>query len=94
MSELKKREDIEDKYKWKVDKIYSDIKSWEKDFEAEKKEAIKLKDYSGKINNGEVILEYLKLNEQVSRKVEKLFMYAHLKSDEDTTNTTDRKSVV
>ena len=88
MSELKKRSEIDDKYKWKVDKIYSNITDWEKDFEEVKKEAVKLKDYNGKIKNGETILEYLKVNEQVSRKVEKLFIYAHLKSDEDTTNNT------
>lgn len=88
MSELKKREEIDDKYKWKIDKVYKNIEEWEKDFEKVKKEAIKLQDYSKKLNNGETILEYLKLNEKVSRKVENLFIYAHLKSDEDTSNAT------
>ncbi|WP_294372788.1 oligoendopeptidase F [uncultured Clostridium sp.] len=88
MSELKRREDIDEKYKWKVDKIYKNIDEWEKDFENLKKEAVKLKDFNGKLNNGETILEYLKLNEKISRKAEKLFIYAHLKSDEDTSNST------
>ena len=87
VSELKKREEIEDKFKWKVDKIYKDLDDWEKDFEELKKEAIILKDYSGKLNTGEKILEYLKVNEKLSRKSESLFMYAHLKSDEDTSNS-------
>lgn len=87
VSELKKREEIEDKFKWKVDKIYKDLDDWEKDFEELKKEAIVLKDYSGKLNTGEKILEYLKVNEKLSRKAESLFMYAHLKSDEDTSNS-------
>jgi len=88
MSDLKKREEIEAKFKWKVDKVYKNIEEWEKDFEAVKNEAIKLKDYSGKLINGEKILEYLKLNEEISRKAETLFIYAHLKSDEDTSNAT------
>ena len=88
MSELKKREEIDDKYKWKVDKVYKNIEDFEKDFEEVKKEAVKLQDYSGKLTNGETILEYLKLDEKISRKVEKLFIYAHLKSDEDTSNPT------
>lgn len=87
VSELKKREEIEDKFKWKVDIIYKDLDDWEKDFEELKKEAIILKDYSGKLNTGEKILEYLKVNEKLSRKAESLFMYAHLKSDEDTSNS-------
>ena len=88
MSELKKREEIDDKYKWKIDKVYKSIEDFEKDFEEVKKEAVKLQVYSGKLTNGETILEYLKLNEKVSRKVENLFIYAHLKSDEDTSNAT------
>ncbi|WP_270566805.1 oligoendopeptidase F [Clostridium beijerinckii] len=88
MSDLKKREEIEDKFKWKVDKIYKSIEDWEKDFEDVKNEAVKLKDFSGKLVNGEAILDYLKFNEKVSRKAENLFIYAHLKCDEDTSNTT------
>ncbi|MBE6071709.1 MAG: oligoendopeptidase F [Clostridium butyricum] len=88
MSELKKRDEIDQQYKWKVDKIYKSIKEWENDFEEIKKEALKLQDYSGKLTNGENILEYLRLNERISRKIETLFIYAHLKSDEDTSNAT------
>ena len=88
MSELKKREEIDDKFKWKVDKVYKSIEAWEKDFEEVKNEAVKLKDYSGTLKNGEKILEYLKLNEVISRKAENLFIYAHLKCDEDTSNPT------
>lgn len=88
MSELKKREEIDDKYKWKIDKVYKNIADWEKDFEDLKKEAVKLKEFNGKLNNGETILEYLKLNEKISRKAETLYIYAHLKCDEDTSNST------
>ncbi len=88
MSDLKKREEIEDRFKWKVDKIYKSIEDWEKDFEDVKNEAIRLKEFSGKLVNGEAILDYLKVNEKVSRKAENLFIYAHLKCDEDTSNTT------
>ncbi len=88
MSDLKKRQEIEEQFKWKVDKIYKNIEDWEKAFEILKSEATKLKDYSGKLVNGEKILEYLKLNEKISRKAENLFIYAHLKSDEDTSNST------
>ena len=88
MGDLKKREEIEEKFKWNIDKIYKNIEDWEKDFEELKSEAVKLKDYSGKLTNGEVILEYFKVNEKISRKAENLFIYAHLKYDEDTSNPT------
>lgn len=88
MGELKKREEIDNKFKWNVDKVFKNIEEWEKDFQVLKSEAVTLKDYSGKLTNGEKILEYLKLNEKISRKAEKLYIYAHLKSDEDTSNAT------
>ncbi|WP_459478741.1 oligoendopeptidase F [Clostridium saccharoperbutylacetonicum] len=88
MSELRKREEIEDKFKWNISKIYTNVETWEKDFESLKSQAIKLNEYSGKLTNGEKILEYLKFNEKISRKAENLFIYAHLKYDEDTSNTT------
>lgn len=87
MSELKKRDEIKEEFKWKVEKIYANIDEWEKDFEELKSEAIKLKDYSGKLTTGEIILEYFKVNEKISRKAENLYVYAHLKSDEDTSNS-------
>ncbi|AOR22868.1 oligoendopeptidase F [Clostridium taeniosporum] len=88
MEELKKREEIQSKFKWEVEKIYKNIEEWEKDFHSLKNEAHSLKDFSGKLKSGENILNYLKLSEEISRKAEKLYIYAHLKSDEDTSNTT------
>ncbi|MFW2487040.1 oligoendopeptidase F [Clostridium chromiireducens] len=88
MSELKKREEIEDKFKWNIDKVYKNIEDWENDFEELKKEAVKLREFSGKLTNGESILEYFALNEKISRKAETLYVYAHLKYDEDTSNST------
>lgn len=83
---LKKREEIKEEFKWKLNKVYASLEDWEKDFEKLKKESIKLKDFQGKLSDKDKILEYLKLNEEISRLAEKLYVYAHMKSDEDTTN--------
>ena len=86
MSELKKREDINDRDKWDLEKIYSTPELWEKEFERLKSESKSLLKFQGKMKDKNEILGYLKLNEQISRQVEKLYVYAHMKSDEDTTN--------
>lgn len=88
MIELRKREEIDDKFKWRVDKIYKNIDEWEKDFALLKKEAPALKDFAGKLKDINKLLEYLKLDEKYSRLAEKLYIYAHLRSDEDTSNNT------
>ncbi|MGL4772073.1 MAG: oligoendopeptidase F [Clostridium sp.] len=87
---LKKREEIQEEFKWKIDKIYSSPEQWEKDFKELKEEAPKLMEFSGKLGNQEEVKKYLDLNEAISRKAEKLYIYAHLKCDEDTTNTTNQ----
>ena len=83
---VKKREDINLEDKWKLEKIYADEDAWEKDFNILKKESPKLREFAGKLNDKEEILKYLELNEKVSRLGETLYVYAHMKSDEDTSN--------
>ena len=84
---LKKREEIREEDKWLVNEIYSSDEVWEKEFEELKTEAPKLKEFQGKLGSGEKLLEYFEVNEKISRKAEKIYVYAHLRSDEDTANT-------
>ena len=86
MSELKKREEIKEEYKWKLDKIYKSSEEWEEGFEKLKKESPELSKFQGKLQDKKAILGYLKLSERSSREAEKLFVYAHMRSDEDTAN--------
>lgn len=90
MGEVKRqklREEIDDKYKWKVDKIYESVEAFEKDFEILKTEAPKLKEYQGKLKDGKTIYEFLKASEKYSRLAEKLLMFAYLRCYEDTSNS-------
>ena len=83
---LKSRNEIREEDKWDIEKIYKSSDDFEKDFEDLKKEAPKLKDFEGKLNDSQNILEYLKYSEKMNRLAEKLYVYSHLKSDEDTAN--------
>ena len=83
---LKKREEISEEYKWKLNKIFSTDEEWEKEFEVLKQESPKLQEFSGKLNDKEEILKYFEFNEKISREGEKLYVYAHMKCDEDTSN--------
>lgn len=93
MSEVKKvkrREEILDADRWDIEKIYKNKEDWEKDFLKLKDEALKLKDFQGKLNDSEELLNFLKLDEEISRIADKLFIYASLKSDEDTGNNANQ----
>lgn len=83
--EEKLRCEIEDKYKWDLTKIYKDEKAWQKDFDDVKEEILKVTSYKDSfLSNGKRLYEYLKYDEEVSRKLEKIYYYAHLNYDADT----------
>lgn len=83
--EEKLRCEIEDKYKWDLTKIYKDEKEWQKDFDDVKEEILKVTSYKDSfLSNGKRLYEYLKYDEEVSRKLEKIYYYAHLNYDADT----------
>lgn len=85
---VKLREEISPESKWKIEKIYESIEDWNKDFDLLKNKAPELSKFSGKLGDASSLYEFLQLDEEVSRLAERLFMYAHLRSDEDTANTT------
>ena len=84
---LKNRDEILEEDKWKIDKIFKSDEEFEKAFSEIKKEAPVLKTYEGRLKDANTLLEYLEKSVEISRKVEKIFMYAELKSHEDTANT-------
>lgn len=88
VKKLKGRNEIPNQYKWKIEKIYESVEAWEDDFRILKAKAPKLSEYAGKLGEADRLLEFFKFDEEVSRLSDKLFMYAHLKSDEDKNNST------
>ena len=85
--EEKLRNDIKDEYKWDLSKIYSSKEDWQKDFDVVKEEILKIKDYKDNfLKDGKKFYEFLKYDENVSRRLEKIYYYAHLNYDADTLN--------
>ena len=83
--EEKLRCEIEDEHKWDLTKIYKDEKEWQKDFDDVKEKILKVLEYKDNfLSNGKRLYEYLKYDEEVSRKLEKIYYYAHLNYDADT----------
>ncbi len=84
--EIKKRQDVKAEYKWKIEDIYASNQAFEKDLEKLKEEAPVLMGYKGKLHEKKALLSYLKDFETYTRKLENLYVYASMKSHEDTTN--------
>ena len=83
----KTRDEIDEKYKWDLNQIYKTEDEWLKDFEYVKSHGDKYLEFKGKLNNANMIYEYLKFDEEFSKKADGVYMYAALKFDEDTSNS-------
>ncbi len=76
---------MDKKYTWAVEDIFPSKEKWQETFN-EVKNQIDFDKYKGKLNNPESFLGYMKALEKVSRVIDKLYVYAMMKHDEDTAN--------
>ena len=84
----KKRSEIEDKYKWDLTYIYPSDDSWYIDFDNLSKIVPDIKSFKGSIvSSADNLLSYIEFSNDLERKLYKLYYYAHLKHDQDTTET-------
>ena len=83
----KLRSEIEEKYKWDLSPIYKNDEVWYEEFALVSQEINKVLDFKGKIvSSATILLEYLDFSINIERKLYKLYYYAHLNFDADTTN--------
>lgn len=82
-----RRDEIDEKFKWDLNQIYSNMEEYNKDFNMVKNEIPKFQEYKGKfLDSVETFLEFMELYERVSRKLSKLSMYSHLAVDVEPGN--------
>ncbi len=86
---LPKREDIDSKFKWKLEDIYSDVSLWEQDFKKVKELAEQIKGLQGKLGeSAENLLECFKKSDELMSLNEKVYVYARMKRDENNGDST------
>ncbi|WAM37329.1 oligoendopeptidase F [Caldicellulosiruptor acetigenus] len=87
---VKKRSEIPDKYKWNLEDIYSSPEKWNEDLNKVLNYYIpKFQNYKGKLSDKNKLLECLKLRDEMMRIADKVYVYAHMKADE---NQADNKA--
>ena len=81
-----KRSEIDKKYLWSLEDVYADDDAWEKDYkEAEKQVSFPLK-YKGQLSDKKKLLEFLKASDELEIKLEKLYSYARMRLDQDSSD--------
>ena len=87
MEKQKLRSEIDDKYKWDLTSIFSSDDEFLNEIEILKMDIQKIKLYEDNfINSGEKLYELLNLTNNLEARIDKVYLYAHLHSDEDISN--------
>ena len=94
MKSIKTREEIDNKYKWDLSVIFKNEKEFN-DLYEETKELINIfKKYENHVmDNSDTLLEVIEVDIEISRRIDKLYSYASMKSDEDVSNNKNQELV-
>lgn len=78
------RNEIEDKYKWDLCDIVKSEEEWNSIFEEVSHAISKIAEFCGKLNCKKNILECLQFNSSVNEQLERIYVFAKMKMDEDS----------
>jgi oligoendopeptidase F len=84
---IPERKDIPDDYKWDLTSLFNSDEDWDKLFGEVESRINAYSDYKGRLKESvKVFKEALDVHLSLTRKIERIYTYAHLKSDEDKSN--------
>ncbi|MBS3766162.1 oligoendopeptidase F, partial [Candidatus Bipolaricaulota bacterium] len=87
MVEVKERDEVKPDYKWNLSNVFDSDEEWEEEFKKVENRLGEFEEFEGRVlEDGNTLLEVLRLREEILRKVDVLFSYARMRSDEDTRN--------
>ncbi len=83
-----KRSDVPKEYTWAVEDLYASDEDWKKDLEKIKGMIPQIETYQGNLGkNADNLLNFLKLQDEISVLIDRFANYSMRKADEDTKNT-------
>lgn len=82
-----KREEIQDKYKWRLEDIFYSDDEWERVFKELDREKDEILKFKGKLSDKKTLLSYFKFSDSISKKITDIYVYARMKKDENVAET-------
>lgn len=90
--QLPKRSEVAVKDTWDLSGLFANDDAWKKEYETVEKEMEALKQYKGHIkDSADMLLKALNTSANLSRRMERLYVYAKQSFDADTTNSCYQK---
>ncbi len=85
------RESLPLEMTWDLELIYNDLDVWEKDFAAIDEKINVIMRFQGRLGDGpEILADAFRAMDEMERLAEKVYVYAHLRSDQDLGNSENR----
>ena len=83
----KKRSEIKEEDTWDLSVLYKNTEAFKEEYKKLKEDIKEIEKYKGKLlESADTLLNFLKLEDTLERRLYKLYYYAHLNFDVDTTN--------
>ncbi len=91
MSEIKTRSELDPSLTWDLTPMYASPEDWEKEFAALDALLEKFLSFKGRLAEApDVLRQAFEADDALSLSIERLYVYSHLKADEDTGNTVNQ----
>ena len=86
---LPKRSEVPNEWKWKLEDIYATDAAWEQDVAKVKEMIEQIKAKQGTLaESGKNLLETLLLQDEITKTLDRVYVYARMRRDEDNSNST------
>ncbi|MDN4523650.1 oligoendopeptidase F [Fictibacillus fluitans] len=85
---LPKREELPLQDTWDLEAIYATNDKWEEEFSEVKRLLPEINQYQGKLGeSADTLFQFFQKQDELTKKLGKLYTYAHMRYDQDTTNS-------
>ncbi|SDM59736.1 oligoendopeptidase F [Fictibacillus solisalsi] len=85
---LPKREELPLQDTWDLEAIYATNDKWEEEFSEVKRLLPEVKQFQGKLGeSADTLFQFFQKQDELTKKLGKLYTYAHMRYDQDTTNS-------
>ncbi|MBX6394575.1 MAG: oligoendopeptidase F [Alicyclobacillaceae bacterium] len=87
MTTVRSRAELPTEETWRLEDLFPSDEAWEREFQEVKERLPEVETYRGRVmESAETLLAVLRLEDDLSLKLERLYAYSHMRKDEDTTN--------
>lgn len=88
MTQILERKQVPAEHRWNLEDLFANQKAWEKEFQDVKNSLGKISAFQGKLSDPATVKQCFQLEDEVSVKTERLYVYANMKHHEDTAEPT------